>query len=626
MFEGADAMINLNEIYKDHEIKGQDDRIQTIKVMDTFQCEAPLCDQEFTLETIEIAAFLYGIFYLLGENKGYVGITCPKCLKTLLMQGDRELFDLTKSRISSSPIIIGNVQYDIQLRYYSPCNYIPNENSVFKDYDIHPLFIERIEDEITEFESNLHHFIDEEPINREEFLCSYNFDGEHPIGPSVLVLWFRDGQIEDLVDIENKYKLRIIPRYFHKISIYEDIGHFCWSNYLYLRYLNDHKAGMEADLKYLQEFSKKEELIFDESTQEATINILASSIKRVSDEMEKNYYKISSDFRDIIVSDSSPFKFPELYDLSFEFLWRKINPFKDKGAPKGWIAIDPMQFAIPKRKPSHDELVREVKNYFNKGFGQSFINKHYVKFINEYIKLTQSSFFSYASVLKLKYNYLWLLHNDMRAEVLAESKYAFFYHAPTWTISFDGATISGLKAKGFKYIWFLVERKYKQFHTDELAPIEGDLQEESKLTYSDFDKFYQEWQSKSVEGKGKIDIRNKIDKMAKKDLTKYREGLKDDLKEAESMNDPDRINKARWLLESFEDELKKVIGLKGKERKFIDNSTRTKNRITKSVERALKEIKKNNEQIYKHFHDALKPINDFTQCYRPAQDIEWHLK
>ena len=48
-----------------------------------FKCEH--CGQEFWEENFNIAVLLYGIFILLGKENEYVGLTCPNCIKTILI-------------------------------------------------------------------------------------------------------------------------------------------------------------------------------------------------------------------------------------------------------------------------------------------------------------------------------------------------------------------------------------------------------------------------------------------------------------------------------------------------------------------------------------------------------------
>jgi hypothetical protein len=52
--------------------------------------KCPHCGQAFSNAGINIAIFLYGIFFLVGKENGYFGITCPRCLNTISHRNKKE--------------------------------------------------------------------------------------------------------------------------------------------------------------------------------------------------------------------------------------------------------------------------------------------------------------------------------------------------------------------------------------------------------------------------------------------------------------------------------------------------------------------------------------------------------
>ena len=141
------------------------------------------------------------------------------------------------------------------------------------------------------------------------------------MGSYFSVWWFREDQIDDLLKIENDKKLRIFPRYIHKISEIENIERFCWDYYL----------------------------------PEGQVN--------------KDKTRLASDFVDILTAEPSPFELPILKLSSYEFLWKMPHPFEDKGVPKSLINVDLAQFKSPIKAFAFDEIAGEVRNYFEKGYG-----------------------------------------------------------------------------------------------------------------------------------------------------------------------------------------------------------------------------------------------------------------
>ena len=87
--------------------------------------------------------------------------------------------------------------------------------------------------------------------------------------------------------------------------------------------------------------------------------------------------------------------------------------------------------------------------------------------------MTQRKDFTYASILELNIKYLRQIYDIHRKESLNEAKFAFYPEGPTWTITYDGETIRGLRGKGFQYLHYLVANQNKQFFSSDLALLDG---------------------------------------------------------------------------------------------------------------------------------------------------------
>ena len=90
----------------------------------------------------QYCVFLYGIFFLVGKEIGYAGITCPKCLNTIYHQNSKEAI-LALKKMLSDMICLGNSTFDPQLRYYSSLGGSPKDISLIGAFK-HPLFRTRI--------------------------------------------------------------------------------------------------------------------------------------------------------------------------------------------------------------------------------------------------------------------------------------------------------------------------------------------------------------------------------------------------------------------------------------------------------------------------------------------------
>jgi hypothetical protein len=130
----------------------------------------------------------------------------------------------------------------------------------------------------------------------------------------------------------------------------------------------------------------------------------------------------------------------------------------------------------------------------------------------------------------------------------------------------------------------------------------------------------------SASVKKKISVLDSLDMADRKTREVLRNRIheiQEEIREPEELNDLGTKEKLLQELAALEDYYDQNFGKGGKARKFSDPSKKTKNRITKSIERALKAIKKHDEKVWLHFHDALRPVNSYEQSYQPTRDIDW---
>ena len=86
----------------------------------------------------------YGIFFLVGKRVKYIGLNCPKCLKTILLKCSEDLFVLIKknlslpipSRYSDKTVLNINPPLSFSLYYHSTPNFFSKDNPALKRFDI----------------------------------------------------------------------------------------------------------------------------------------------------------------------------------------------------------------------------------------------------------------------------------------------------------------------------------------------------------------------------------------------------------------------------------------------------------------------------------------------------------
>jgi len=205
-------------------------------------------------------------------------------------------------------------------------------------------------------------------------------------------------------------------------------------------------------------------------------------------------------------------------------------------------------------------------------------------------------------------------------DVQPKTEYRFYREGPSWTIIYEGKPLRGLKGKGFEIILYLVRNERKVFHTDELSvEVDKTLPSERIKQYdSNLDT---DASSKIV--KGGIDAKDKIYGESMKDLKQNYLNLQQEIREAEENNDFGKKEKLKKELEEFNKHSISLLKRGGQSRQDRDEVIKTKDRTSKRIERALNALKKNDENTWRHFSNALKPINSYFQSYIPDRNISW---
>jgi len=517
----------------------------------------------------------------------------------------------------------------------SQLRYAPKQILAIRDFDI-PHWSDVL---TNNFEDELSHGMGENPQLKEKYLCPYIEGVEFPREPFLTLWWFKDDQIDDLLKIENHEELRIFPRYIHKISEIENIEQFCWENHLYLNRLIKQKKEAEENIDKLKEIAKQQNTslqeILDANFGVTTPEMVEFMINQYVENEKERKVKLSANFVEILTDKPSPFELPIFNLSSYEFLWKTPHPFEDKGVPRSLVDVDPAQFKKPKKTFEFDKIASEARGYFEKGYGLNFIGENYETFIKEYIELAQSSYFSYALVWELKEKYLKLLHEQMHKEDRSKARYAFYSEGPTWTITFDGKTLRGLRGKGFEYLHYLVLNKHKKLYHSELQQLgstsENDFNDPNKLINLPID--FEEGDEKKDSDFDQIIKRDipieMLDKRSFDELNDERNRLRKEVEEAKKNNDLVRKEKAEKEFEEFSSYLvecfgKKDINKKARIRIFKDGTKKTKDNIAVNINRALDRIKKDSLITRNHFKKALGSLYSDQLSYRPIEDIDWN--
>jgi len=120
-----------------------------------------------------------------------------------------------------------------------------------------------------------------------------------------------------------------------------------------------------------------------------------------------------------------------------------------------------------------------------------------------------------------------------------------------------------------------------------------------------------------------VDHREMIYGESKKELEEHYHYLRQEINKAELGNDLGRKADLKKQLEKFIQHISSCFGKNGTSRQFRNDFVKNKDRIYKSIIRALNAIRKHDEKTWRHFYNALKPINSSFHSYCPDREISW---
>lgn len=196
---------------------------------------------------------------------------------------------------------------------------------------------------------------------------------------------------------------------------------------------------------------------------------------------------------------------------------------------------------------------------------------------------------------------------------------------PTWTIIFNRKEITGLRQTGHKYIHYLLQHPNRTFPTKEM---EGFVS--SRPSREDFEEMTGSGSLQKKRGKlSKEKEDNYIKQM--EELKEYREILNnhermESEKPGSSDIEPELLRESKKAVSRYLKDYKSKLKSGGVAYEKKEMDRKQQQRISKSIERAVKEIKKYDTATFEHFMNALKPFNTKNQCYGTSQNIKWTVK
>jgi hypothetical protein len=176
-----------------------------------------------------------------------------------------------------------------------------------------------------------------------------------------------------------------------------------------------------------------------------------------------------------------------------------------------------------------------------------------------------------------------------------------------WRIAYAGREVSLKDSKGLQYIAELLANPNTEIAAQALAAAgEGAAERLSAEQAHEL----------GLRSGGLGDVGALLDAKAKADYRRRLEELRDELAEAESFRDPERVARAREELEYLGAELARATGLGGADRRAASPAERARINVTKTIKQSLKRIAEENEPLGRHLGATIR-TGTFC-CYLPG--------
>jgi len=196
-------------------------------------------------------------------------------------------------------------------------------------------------------------------------------------------------------------------------------------------------------------------------------------------------------------------------------------------------------------------------------------------------------------------------------------QYALLKTGPTWKLVFDSKETSGLRQKGWRYVQYLVERSHRSFtvwdiskDVDEIDPMQIGMTSECA------NEFVASETGRTKTGEMRSDNHY---------IMRLREEYEFCISEAiraRSGNDYDRAMLYESKAEQSLQALKKYLD-EAKNRGTRTSLEKVRDRITQSINRALRELEKYDKKAFRHFKSAFGTIYSNNLSYDPPESIIW---
>ncbi|WP_020586681.1 hypothetical protein [Desulfobacter curvatus] len=297
-------------------------------------------------------------------------------------------------------------------------------------------------------------------------------------------------------------------------------------------------------------------------------------------------------------------------------------------------------------------MAKLVQENSNKQYVQDFLRGHLLNFLGQYEKLIQSNKFSYADVWKLKKNYLVDLYKVVNKGLRDEVPYAMYCEGEGWKIVYDGESVSGLRGKGFQWIYYIISNPENKVHYRALHELSEDNKspneenEEKAFGEGEFEGAIKADQL-SVSDASVLVNKSEVQKEELQTYSNLYEKLYLEKEEAVSKGEVTKVDRKLHEINGvlkYLDDKNIEYECDGSKLKFISKGTTETKKVTEKQDHTGTKYKIINDKIKKNYRDALTKLKGIRKAkalhahllnsirkedgafiYEPLEDIVWHL-
>jgi hypothetical protein len=121
------------------------------------------------------------------------------------------------------------------------------------------------------------------------------------------------------------------------------------------------------------------------------------------------------------------------------------------------------------------------------------------------------------------------------------------------------------------------------------------------------------------------DLGPALDSRAKREYRTRIADLREEIDEADAMNDPDRASRARWELDALLEELGRAVGLAGRDRPQGATDERARVNVTRSIKRAIAAVAARSPDLGSHLVVSVRTGRQCRYQPDPAVALTWEV-